>query len=496
MIIESIVPQSAGSLSVAVLALIMTILQLVFFFRKRQFTWYGWGAAGSFSSMVYSIGVVLEYNTLGPLNRFGGLLEFTAIICLVHCLYGFTFAYLGMSAKRYHFLAGIFNAFILIVLWSSDYIVAERFVARHFIGLAKPFIESDLGPLGPLFELYAALSSVGGVILWWRHKGPDPRHKTPYLLGIIFWIALGIHDGLASLGVPAFQYLMEYGFLGFSIVVLWVVFDSFVEVSAEDKYRAITEFANDGLLVIQDGKVVFANPACHILIGRPVIDSSAEGLLEVVVPEDRPILLAHFSGVRPSIDPPHSLLIRLRRVDHEERAVEIRESVMRYRNRPATLAILRDVTERIRKEEALRESEEKLFRLRKMESLGLLAGGVAHDLNNVLSGIVGYPDLILLDLPQDSKFRKPVETMQESGRKAVAIVQDLLTMARGAAIAKEPLNLNEVIKEYLQSPEYKKLLQYHPTVTVKGRLGFRFNECPGFSGTPGDDCYESDIQCL
>ena len=126
MIIESIVPQSAGSLSVAVLALIMTILQLVFFFRKRQFTWYGWGAAVSFSSMVYAIGVFLEYNTLGPVNRFGGLLEFTAIICLVHCLYGFTFAYLGMSAKRYHILAGIFNAFILIVLWSTTISLPTR----------------------------------------------------------------------------------------------------------------------------------------------------------------------------------------------------------------------------------------------------------------------------------------------------------------------------------------------------------------------------------
>ncbi len=470
MIFESIVPQSAGSLSVAVLALIMTILQVAFFFRKPQFRWYGWGAAGSFSGMVYSLGIVLEYNTLGPLNRFGGLLEFTAIICLVHCLYGFTFAYLGMSAKRYHLLAGIFNSLILVVLWSTDSIVADRFVARHFIGLAKPFIEADLGPLGPFFELYAALSAIGGILIWWRHKGPDPRHRTPYLIGIIFWIALGIHDGLASLGVPVFQYLMEYGFLGFSIVVLWVVFDSFVEISAEEKYRAITEFANDGILVIQDGDVVFANPACPILIGRPVIGSSAEELLEAVIPEDRQKLLAHYRGVLPAMDSPDSLLIRLKRADREDRTVEIRESVMRYRNRPATLAILRDVTERIRKEEALRASEEKLFRLRKMESLGLLAGGVAHDLNNVLSGIVGYPDLILLDLPKDSKFRKPIETMQESGKKAAAIVQDLLTMARGVAVSKEPLNLNEVISGYLKSPEYKKLLQYHPAVAVKADL--------------------------
>jgi two-component system, cell cycle sensor histidine kinase and response regulator CckA len=105
-----------------------------------------------------------------------------------------------------------------------------------------------------------------------------------------------------------------------------------------------------------------------------------------------------------------------------------------------------------------------------MESLGLLAGGVAHDLNNVLSGIVSYPELILMDLPEDSKLRKPIETMQESGQRASAIVQDLLTVARGVATTKEPLSLNDLVGDYLHSPEFNKLKQFHPTVTVKTNL--------------------------
>jgi len=130
----------------------------------------------------------------------------------------------------------------------------------------------------------------------------------------------------------------------------------------------------------------------------------------------------------------------------------------------------RNITERKQAEEVLRESEEKLVRSKKMESLGLLAGGVAHDLNNVLSGIVSYPELILLDLPEDSKFRKPIETIQESGHRAAAIVQDLLTVARGVATTKEVLNLNDLINGYLNSPEFNKLKQFHPTVTVKTNL--------------------------
>ena len=140
-----------------------------------------------------------------------------------------------------------------------------------------------------------------------------------------------------------------------------------------------------------------------------------------------------------------------------------------------------DITEWKLAQKKLQESEEKLARSRKMESLGLLAGGVAHDLNNVLSGIVSYPELLLLDLPYDSKLRKPIETIQESGHKAVAIVQDLLTIARGAATVKEPLNLNQIINEYLSSPEFAKLKSNHPGVSFSTTLEkelFNFNGSP------------------
>lgn len=100
----------------------------------------------------------------------------------------------------------------------------------------------------------------------------------------------------------------------------------------------------------------------------------------------------------------------------------------------------------------------------------LLAGGVAHDLNNVLAGIVSYPELLLMDLPEDSKLRKPIETMQESGHRAAAIVQDLLTIAKGVATTKEPLRLNDLVRDYANSPEFKKLKQFYPTVTVKTNL--------------------------
>ncbi|NNL41024.1 MAG: response regulator, partial [Desulfobacterales bacterium] len=115
-------------------------------------------------------------------------------------------------------------------------------------------------------------------------------------------------------------------------------------------------------------------------------------------------------------------------------------------------------------------AERKLLHAQKMEAIGTLAGGIAHDLNNILSGLVSYPDLLLMDLPEDSPLRDPVLTIQKSGEKASIMVQDLLTMTRRGVAVKKVIDLNEIISEYVKSPEYNKLKSYHPEVEVKTRL--------------------------
>jgi two-component system, cell cycle sensor histidine kinase and response regulator CckA len=131
---------------------------------------------------------------------------------------------------------------------------------------------------------------------------------------------------------------------------------------------------------------------------------------------------------------------------------------------------MRDVSERKRNEEERKKFEVQLQRAQKMEAIGTLAGGVAHDLNNILGGIVSYPELLLLQLPEDSPLRKSILTIQKSGEKAAAVVQDLLTLARRGVVATEALNLNDVVSEYLKSPEYRSLQSYHPDVYLETHL--------------------------
>lgn len=150
-------------------------------------------------------------------------------------------------------------------------------------------------------------------------------------------------------------------------------------------------------------------------------------------------------------------------------------------NPKGLLGVTRDITERKKAEEEKVKLESQLQQAQKMEVMGTLAGGVAHDLNNVLSGIVAYPDLLLMKLPGNSPLRKFILAMQDSAEKAAAIVQDLLTLARRSVATYEQVNLNAIVSEYLESPEYMKMKSFYPDVEVKTNLK---PDLPGILGSP------------
>ena len=95
-----------------------------------------------------------------------------------------------------------------------------------------------------------------------------------------------------------------------------------------------------------------------------------------------------------------------------------------------------------------------LERARRMESLGVLAGGVAHDLNNLLGPMMAYPDLILMDLPAESPLCEDVRQIKVAAQRAATMVQDLLTLARRGVYRMGSLNLNKVVHDYLRSPPF------------------------------------------
>jgi CheY-like chemotaxis protein len=102
-----------------------------------------------------------------------------------------------------------------------------------------------------------------------------------------------------------------------------------------------------------------------------------------------------------------------------------------------------------------------------METLGNLAGGVAHDLNNILGILVGYSELLSDEIDENSPLRKHVQTIMNSGERAAAVVQDLLTLARRGVVIRQTANLNRIVHDQLKTPELLELTLSHPRIRIK-----------------------------
>jgi PAS domain S-box-containing protein len=151
---------------------------------------------------------------------------------------------------------------------------------------------------------------------------------------------------------------------------------------------------------------------------------------------------------------------------------EISGSVYELRGQQCVLLNTRDLTERTQAEHDKEELEAKLARSKKMEALGLLAGGVAHDLNNILSGIVSYPDMLRAELTPEAgtSMHEMLEIMQEAGTRAAAVVADLMTMARGSSSQHAIVSVNTLVNEFLMFGESRALKARFPAVRFETRL--------------------------
>ncbi|MBC8431865.1 MAG: PAS domain S-box protein [Desulfobacterales bacterium] len=236
---------------------------------------------------------------------------------------------------------------------------------------------------------------------------------------------------------------------------------------SEERFRDISYGMADWIWEIdRDGRYTFASPPVKEILGYHPEELIGKTPLEIMPADEAERIGTIFKKIasekKPIVDMENwNLTKNGKRVCLLTNGVPMLDEsgeLLGYRG------VDKDITENKRAEQEKIKLQAQLQRAEKMEVVGTLAGGVAHDLNNILSGVVSYPELLLMDIPEDSPLKGPMLTIQNSGKKAAAIVQDLLTLARRGVAVTEVANLKEIAADYFKSPEFDKLKEFHPDV--------------------------------
>ncbi|MFC1884220.1 PAS domain S-box protein [Thermodesulfobacteriota bacterium] len=242
---------------------------------------------------------------------------------------------------------------------------------------------------------------------------------------------------------------------------------------SEEKYRGILESIEDGYYEVDlEGNFEFFNESMCRILGYSQKELPGLNIRNNMDEENAEIVLGAFTKVFRTGTAGREVDLKLLRKDGTICFIAISISLIRDPGGQAVgfRGIVRDTTERKIAEEEKEKLKDRLQRAQKMEAIGTLAGGVAHDLNNLLSGVTTYPEFLLSDMPETSPLRKPIMRIQKTGEKAAAVVQDLVILARGGVVIAEPINLNEIIEDYLDSPEHFKIQELNPHVRLETRL--------------------------
>jgi PAS domain S-box-containing protein len=237
----------------------------------------------------------------------------------------------------------------------------------------------------------------------------------------------------------------------------------------EENFRRSLEESPLGVRIVStEGDTIYANGAILNIYGYDSIEDWKKiPARKRYTPESYAKFQTRREKRRQGDYDPSEYEISIVRKDGEVRHLWVIRKEILWDGERQFQVIYQDITERKQAEEERKALQERLQRAEKMEALGTMAGGVAHDLNNVLGIVVGYSELLLDDLDESSSARSEAVEILKGGQRAAAMVQDLLTLARRGVPSRKVLNLNSIVMECQQLPEYAQLHSSHPNIEIK-----------------------------
>jgi PAS domain S-box-containing protein len=207
---------------------------------------------------------------------------------------------------------------------------------------------------------------------------------------------------------------------------------------SEERFKNVFNSANEGILIAdtETKKFIMGNKTICSMLQYDEAEIKGIGVLDIHPEKDLPYIIEQFDKqTRKEIEIVH---LPVKRKDGSVFYADVNASPIVLGGKNCLMGMFRDMTEQRKLEEQLRQSQ-------KMESIGTLAGGVAHDFNNILTAISGYCYLTLMKMATGDPHRANIQQILESVDRAAHLTKDLLLFSRKQPIARKPVDLNENI---------------------------------------------------
>src|SRR6266702_530342 len=273
-----------------------------------------------------------------------------------------------------------------------------------------------------LRDIVASPGTPAGLELRWRHKDGSWRHIDAVAV-----------DRLAEPAVGAI--VVNFRDVSERRTAEAALRDS------EERYRTLVEGVRDIIFALSpEGTIASLNPAFETITGWRREEWVRRPFERLVHPEDLPLALELLGRVvRGELRPASQFRVRTAKGDY--RVGEFSATPQLHEGRlVGILGIGRDVTERVQLEQQLRQAQ-------KMEAVGRLAGGVAHDFNNILTAITGYADLLAEDLPPGDPRRQDAAEIRKAAERAAGLTRQLLAFSRQQVLQSRVLDPNALVSE-------------------------------------------------